>query len=96
MSWLKRNKIKFYCFYYEGSPIPVTIEAVTKNDARQKLRSIRATLPEPYKSSHVVGETVKSPLYGISKKNINGIKHIWVGIDKTPTGWIEEEKYNKK
>ena len=89
------DKIKFYCFYYEGIAIPVVIEAKNKNEARYKLRSIRNDLPENYKTSHVVGESVKMPVYGISKKTINGIKYIWVGIKLSPNGWIEEKKYNQ-
>lgn len=89
------NKIKFYCFYYEGLPIPVVIEARNKNEARYKLRSIRNELPDNYKSSHVVGESVKSPVYGISKKTMNGIKYIWVGLKYSKNGWIEEKKYNQ-
>jgi hypothetical protein len=35
------------------------------------------------------------PVYGISKKTINGIKYIWVGLKLSPNGWIEEKKYNQ-
>jgi hypothetical protein len=95
MSWKKIDKIKFYCFYYNGVPVPVVIEARNKNEARSKLRAIRNTLPEYYVKSHVVGETVKSPVFGVSNKTIDGIKYIWVGEEHTKDGWIDEKKYNE-
>lgn len=95
MSWKNTNKIKFYCFYYEGIDSPVIIEAITKAEARHKLRSIRHTLPEIYLTSRVVGESVKCPVFGVSTKNINGVKHIWVGAEYSKSGWVDEKKYNQ-
>lgn len=95
MSWQKINKIKFYCFYYEGIETPIIIEAKTKAQARHKLRSIRHTLPDKYIASRVVGESVKCPVFGVSTKKIKGINHVWVGIEHTPTGWMDEKKFNE-
>jgi len=95
MSWQKTNKIKFYCFYYEGVSVPVVIEAINKAQARHKLRSIRNTLPDQYITSRVVGESVKSPVFGVSNKKLNGVRYIWVGHDYSETGWIEEKNFNK-
>lgn len=95
MSWQKINKIKFYCFYYEGVSLPVIIEAVNKAQAREKLRSIRHTLPDQYITSRVIGESVKSPVFGVSTKVINGVKHIWVGMEYSKSGWVDEKKYNE-
>jgi hypothetical protein len=94
MSWKKINKIKFYCYYYEGINIPIMIEARNKVSARQILRNIRSTLPDIYQKSFVVGETIKPPVTGISTKKVNGKDYVWVGEDYTPDGWIEREKYN--
>lgn len=95
MSWQKINKIKFYCFYYEGISKPVIVEARSKAEARKTLKSIRVGLPVHYQNSHVVGETVKCPVFGVSEKKVKGIKFIWVGESHTPDGWIEINKFPK-
>lgn len=95
MNYKNNSKIKFYCFYYEGIKVPVVVEARSKNEARYTLRSIRNGLPDDYKTSHVVGETVKSPVTGISKKTVNGVKYVWVGEEFAKDGWMDEKKYNQ-
>lgn len=95
MSWQIKNKIKFYCFYYDGIAKPVTIEARTKDEARRTLKNIRVSLPQHYQNSHVVGESVKSPVFGISEKTIKGVKYVWVGEKHSPNGWMEFSKFNK-
>jgi hypothetical protein len=95
MSWQNINKIKFYCFYFENIDTPVTIEAQTKAQARHKFRSIRHTLPDQYITSRIVGESVKCPVFGVTSKKINGVNHVWVGTEHSPTGWMDEKKFNE-
>lgn len=95
MSWQNINKIKFYCFYYEGIEKPVMIEARSKAEARKTLKNIRNSLPEYYQASFVVGESVKSPVFGISEKTKNKVKYVWVGEKYAPDGWIEKNKFTK-
>jgi len=93
MSYIKINKIRFYCFYFEGLEKPITIEAPNKLVAREKLRSLRASLPDPYKFGKVMGESVKTPVYGVTEKTINGVPHVYVGLENSRSGWIDKKKY---
>jgi len=57
------------------------------------LDSIFDRLPDQYKNSKLVGESVIIPLKGVSEKTVKGVKYIWVGEDKSANGWMEERQY---
>lgn len=88
-----KEGIRIYNYYYHEIKTPVKIEARTKQEAREMLDSIFDRLPDQYKNSKLVGESVIIPLKGISEKTVKGVKYIWVGEDKTANGWMEEQQY---
>lgn len=89
--WTDANRIKLYCYYFHGIEKPVVIEAYNKVQARDMMKTVMPTLPKEYKESIIVGETVKSPVYGVSEKTINGVRHLWAGKH----GWQPESKFSK-
>jgi hypothetical protein len=92
---VEKHGIRFYNYYFYGIDKPITIEARSKDEARETIKNIKDRLPDNYKQSKVVGETIVIPLKGISEKKVNGVKHIWVGEEKTKGGWLTEEAYKR-
>jgi hypothetical protein len=78
-----KEGIRIYNYYYHEIKTPVKIEARTKQEARAMLDNIFDRLPDDYKNSKLVGESVIIPLKGISEKTVKGVKYIWVGEDKS-------------
>lgn len=90
---VEKHGIRFYNYYFFGVEKPLTIEAYTKEEARDIMKSIMPKLSDKYRESKIIGETVVIPLRGVSEKVIKGTKYIWVGLDKTQNGWMEEQRY---
>lgn len=91
----ENNYVQFYGFYFEMVKEPFVIEALSSNDARNKLRLFAPNLPKQYLDKKVVGQTVTSPIYGQSEKIVNNKKYIWVG-NETPDGWMEKSIFITK
>lgn len=85
MKWTNENRIKFYSYYFFNVEKPVVIEARNRMQARDTIEEILPTLPPKYSQNRIVGETVSTPLVGITTKKIKGIVHVWGGDDK---GWV--------
>lgn len=92
---VEKNGIRFYNYYYLGVEKPITIEAHSKTEARNILRSINGKLSQKYSESKIIGESVVIPLRGVSEKVIKGVKYIWVGEDKAQGGWLSETAYKR-
>ena len=87
------NKIKFYKYNFYGIQKPIIIEARSRDEARKTIQGLVPILPKIYAESKIIGETISTPLLGISEKKIDGKKHIWVGESRSKNGWMEEQKY---
>ena len=90
---VEKHGIRFYNYYFYEVEKPLTIEATSKQEAREMMQSIMPNLSHKYKESKIVGETVTIPLRGVSEKIVKGVKYIWVGTDKSRSGWLTEEQY---
>lgn len=90
---VEKHGIRFYNYYFDGVEKPITIEAKNKTQARNIFRSIRDRLSDKYRGNKVVGETVVIPLKGVSDKIVKGVRYVWVGLDKSPNGWLTEYEY---
>lgn len=90
---VEKHGIRFYNYYFEGIEKPITIEANSKNEARDIFRNIRPKLSDKYRDSKVVGETIVIPLKGVSEKFVKGVRYVWVGMDKSKNGWLTEYEY---
>lgn len=85
--------LKFYSFSFADLDQPVIIEAYNDTQARALLKDALLKMPPEYGYSKVIGQTVTTPVEGVSTIKINGLQHIWVGKDKAPDGWMEEQQY---
>jgi hypothetical protein len=92
---VEKEGIRFYNYYYYGVDKPVIIEARSKAEARDILKSINARLSNKYSESKIIGESVVIPLRGVSEKVVKGVKYIWVGEDKAQGGWLSETAYKR-
>jgi hypothetical protein len=90
------NGARLYRFYFYGITIPVTIEAVTLDEARQTILRNWRKLHPPYQRSYIINETVTVPLEGVSTKLVNGIEYTWVGYRKSKDGWQSTESLEKE
>jgi hypothetical protein len=92
---VEKDGIRFYNYYFYQIEKPISIEANNKSDARVIMQNIMPTLPEKYRESKIVGETIVIPLKGVSEKVVKGVKYIWVGQEKSRSGWLTEEQYRR-
>jgi predicted GTPase len=92
---IEKEGIRFYNYYFHGIEKPITIEARNKQEAREIAKTIMEKLPQKYKDSKIVGETIVIPLVGVSEKVVNGVKHIWVGEQRANGGWLSEQAYKR-
>jgi hypothetical protein len=92
---VEKDGIRFYNYYFYQIEKPISIEAYNKADARVIMQNILPTLPEKYRESKIVGETIVIPLKGVSEKVVKGVKYIWVGQEKSRNGWLTEEQYRR-
>jgi len=90
---VEKHGIRFYNYYFFGIETPLTIEANNKEEAREIMKSILPKLSDKYRESKIIGETIVIPLRGVSEKVVKGTKYIWVGLDKTHNGWMEEKRF---
>jgi hypothetical protein len=90
---VEKRGIRFYNYYFYDVEQPLTIEAHNKQEAREIMQRISSQLSPKYRESKIVGETVVIPLKGVSEKVVKGVKYIWVGLSKSPNGWLTEYEY---
>ena len=93
---VEKHGIRFYNYYFFEIETPITIEARNKQEAREIMKSISDKLSDKYKESKIVGETIIIPLLGVSEKTIKGVKYIWVGEQKSKSGWMQEGEYQRQ
>lgn len=87
---------RHYKYYFLGIPEPIIIEAFDEQTARRYIDDNLPRLPEPYKSSRIIGQTVTVPAFGVSERDIEGTKYVWVGKKHTKTGWIPKKDFKDK
>lgn len=91
---VEKHCIRFYKYKFLGfEDNPVIIEAYNKLEARQKLNYFIQLHPE-LSSIPVIGESLSLPIFGETTKNINNVKHVWVG-NLSPSNWMSLEEFLK-
>jgi hypothetical protein len=85
--------IRFYKYNFLGFEKPIVIEAYNKLEARQKLNYLIQLRPE-LQSVQVIGESLSLPIFGETVKNINKIKHVYVG-NLTASNWMPLDEFLK-
>lgn len=78
---------RFYHYYFAGIEAPITILATSRKSADVIISS--KPLPEPYASGVIDGVTNSQPLEGISKMKDGNKTMVWVGKQKSTSGWEE-------
>lgn len=93
---VEKHIIRIYSYFFYEITKPIKIEATSSKEARVILDNIFHKLPPDYQASRIVGETVSIPVKGVSKKVVNGTTFIWVGQEKSNSGWMDEKYFTKK
>ncbi len=91
--WSK-PKMKFYKYFFMGNPKPVIMEAYSKDEADKMLQHL-SQKTEVLNLKHLIDVRIEMPVKGVSQRKRHGKNHIWVGIDVTSDGWIEENEFKK-
>lgn len=86
--------MNLYNFYFEKVASPIQIQAQNKIVARMKLASI--PLSEKYQGKSVIGESVTALTFGVNSRMEKGVKLVWVGIEHSKGGWMEEKEFEIK
>ena len=92
----EKPTIRLYKYYFLGIPKPVTIQAYNKVEARDSITRNWSKLAKPYQVSNIIGETVTIPLFGVTEREENNVKYLWVGKSYSSTGWMKKEDFDKK
>ena len=89
-----KQKIKFYKYYFKGVKKPVIMEAVNRdtaddmlNQLNQKTQAIDMSLLEDIR--------IEMPIMGISKRKRHGHNFVWVGLERSVDGWMEEGEFKE-
>jgi hypothetical protein len=91
---VEKYGLRFYKYKFLGfEENPITIEACNKWEARQML-SIFIRKHKEYHNVPIISETLSLPIFGETTKEINGIKHVWVG-NLTSTFWMPLWEFEK-
>ena len=88
-----KEGIRFYNYYFLDIQSPLIIEARNKQMAREIMKDLLPKLSDKYRNSKIVGESVTLPVKGVSEKVVKGVKYIWVGEEKSKSGWLTEYEY---
>lgn len=89
-------RLKLYKYYFLGLKQPVIIEAYDQDSARNMMDKVLSQLPEAYKQSKIVGQTVSVPLFGITERDRGERKVVWVGKKYSKDNWMDKETFAKK
>lgn len=88
--------IRLYKYYFLGVAKPIIIEATDQLTARTKLNNVLHTLPDAYKNSRIVGQTVTVPAFGVSELQTNSDTLVWVGKKHSKSGWMPKKEFQNK
>jgi len=93
------SNIIFYKYYFRDIDKPIIIEATDKMTSYEMLKELGRRSNTPIDMNKLIDMRLEKPIFGISKRKKKGLDYLWVGIDKTPSGWMlktEFEEINKK
>ncbi len=93
---MAQREIRIYRYTFsEGDPIE--IEAESRVQARAMLNKVVYGNRKFYEGKQLWGESVITPLYGITKKMVGGVEWTWVGFEVSERdGWMESFIYDAK
>jgi hypothetical protein len=94
MEWNKK-KIKFYKFYFIGKKKPVIMEAYTKDEADNMLSQLNEKTGA-IDLTKLEDVRIEMPIKGVSKRKRLGKEYVWVGVDYTTDGWMEETEFKTR
>lgn len=94
MEWDKK-KIKFYKFYFIGKKKPVIMEAYTKDEADNMLSQLNEKTGA-IDLSKLEDVRIEMPIKGVSRRKRLGKEYVWVGVDYTTDGWMEETEFKTR
>jgi hypothetical protein len=86
--------IRFYKYFFIGLEKPVIMEAENKMMADDMLYHLSEKSKTNIDMSLLEDVRVETPLFGISKRKRHGKDFVWVGVDNTSDGWLEQKEYD--
>jgi hypothetical protein len=89
------SNIKRYKYYFYQLEKPLIMEAESRQVADGMLISLNQNVGGVMDIKDLYDLRVESLIIGTSFKIKNKKNHIWVGINHTKDGWIEEAEYLK-
>ena len=99
---MSQREIRMYRFYFSDVSRTqvenyVEIEAENRIQAKAMLNKIVHSQKRLYEGRQLWGEKVIRPLYGVTKKFVNGVEWTWVGFEISPVdGWMETFLYQMR
>jgi hypothetical protein len=89
---VEKHTLRFYKYKFIGlEDKPIIIEAYNKIEARQKLAYMLQLYPQ-LQSLAIIDESLSLPIFGETKKTIDGVECVWVGAI-TPSYWMPLEEF---
>ena len=79
--------LRVYLFWYKDLTEPVKIEAVSKQQAREKLIDLLPFLPEVYRYTEIINETIETLISGTSERYVGKQRFLfyhgrgWVAVN---------------
>ena len=89
------GSIKLYKYYFNQLDKPLVMEAESRQMADSMLISLNQRVGGVMHIKDLYDLRVESLIVGTSSKIKNKKKHIWVGVNHTIDGWLEESEYKK-
>jgi len=92
MNYMK-PQIKLYKYYIKGKETPIKMEADSRSQADDMLVRLVEKTGVKITQNDIEDLRIETLVLGQSSKIKDGKKMIWVGKEKSQTGWMEEGEF---
>ena len=89
------HKVKRYKYYFQQLEKPIVIEAISRKKADEILINLNIKMGNWMNIKDLLDLRIETLVIGVSKKEMNKKKLIWVGTNNSKSGWMEEDEYLK-
>lgn len=89
------HKVKRYKYYFQQFEKPIVIEAISRKKADEILIKLNIKMGNWMNIKDLLDLRIETLVIGVSKKEMNKKKLIWVGTNNSNSGWMDEEEYLK-
>lgn len=85
-------KIKFYKYFFSNNEKPVIMEAYSREQADSMLNELNLKT-NAIDISNLMDVRIEMPLKGVSKRKRHGKTFVWVGLEYSIDGWMDEKDF---